>query len=147
MNTRTPYFFDTKVRARGSELFFVDPNVTNEGRLPPVPGSMINYRYKLPFLAHNFPVRQIRMLYPELSLNLSPQITTGTNCFLTLRKADGSYLLDRVPLSLFLTNTGTVPTRRPILFDRDFFPDPQLSFLQWTTAGDTGRAAIEFIYG
>jgi hypothetical protein len=127
-----------------SQLFYVDPRLTNEGRFPAVPGSIVNYQYKLPFLANVFPVRSIRIFTPS-DLTNTPAISS-TPGLLTLRKADGTYLLDAVPLGLFFVNFGLPPQRKKILFGPDFFPDPRLSFIQWTVGGITGLQAIEFIY-
>lgn len=146
MTERVPYFVDTKARMRGAQLFFVDPNVTNEGLIPAVPGSIVNYEYRLPFLQHNFPVRRIRMLQPT-DLVVDPPLTFGSDMLLTLRKADGTYLLADVPLSEFITDDAIFPNQRPLIFGDDFFPDPSMSYLKFLDQGQTARVALEFHYG
>ena len=150
MDTRTPYGPDTNVRLLGSQLFFVDPNVSNEGGVFPIPGSKIGYPYRLPFLSHNLPLRRIRWV-EATDITVVPPLVNSTNAnFLTLRKSDGTFLLDRVPMSEFQSAAGTfLPgvVQRQLFFDDDFFPDPELSFLQWQYAGVTERTCIEFLYG
>lgn len=147
MNTRVPYFADTKARMRGSQLFYVDPNVTSEGLIPAVPGSIVNYPYRLPFLQHNFPVRKIRLLMPT-GLTVVPPLDFGSNnALLTLRKADGTYLLTDFPVVEFLEDETIFPNVRPLIFGDDFFPDPSMSFVKFLLGGITSRLALEFHYG
>jgi len=143
--TTAPYFADSKIRPRGSQLFYVDPNVTNEGLVPAVAGSIVNYQYKLPFLAHNFPVRRIRVFNPN-ALEVTPALAYGANTFLTLRRADGHYLCHEVPIIEFLDSYVGFPINRPLLLAADFFPDPRMSYVTWNIAGSTARLAMEFHY-
>jgi len=147
---RTPIYPDTKPRLRGSQLFFVDPSIGNEGGAAK-PGSIPNYPYKLPFLAHNFPVRRIRLLNAQNLTTVPPLTAGGADIFLTLRKADGTYLLHDVPTFEFITPAGWgLPATgliRDLFFDDDFFPDPRMSYVKWEAQGVTDRLAMEFHYG
>lgn len=146
MKPLVPYDADSQLLTMGSQLFFVDPNVSNEGQPFPVAGAKANYPYILPFLAHAFPVRRIRCLLTT-QLGVVPPISDAGPVFLTLRAADGRYLLNQIPVLEFVEQIPGFPANRDILFDADFFPDPRYSFLQWTLAGQTSRIALEFIYG
>lgn len=145
---RIPIYPDTKPILRGSQLFYVDPSVNNQGQTTNggVGGSVINYPYQLPFLAHNFPVRRIRVLQPG-NLTVSPPLAFGADQLLTLRKADGTYLMDRVPVIEFIQDETVFPLIRPLYFADDFFPDPRMSYLEFLDAAQTARVAIEFYYG
>ena len=147
MSTRVPYFVDTKPRLRGSQLFYVDPNVTTEGVVPAVPGSIFNYPYRLPFLQHNFPVRQIRLLLAD-NLLVDPVLNRDPYpALITLRKADGTYLLEDFPVSEFIVRASFGQNIRPLIFGDDFFPDPSMSFVKYMQDGITERMALEFRYG
>jgi len=146
MNPRdAKYYADTKVKMRGGQLFFVNPNFTNEGGVQPVPGSIRNYPYRLPFTQHNFPVRSIRV-YNEGGI-VGPTLANPHQVLLTLRKADGTYLLRDVPASTFIQSVINRVPNRPILFRGDFFPDPKQCSARWTTTGVLGLLAIQFNYG
>lgn len=141
------YYPGTKILSRGSELFAVDPNVTNEGRILPVPGSLANYPYRLPFLGRSYPVRSIRAYYKDIQ-GLAQNIGDPKHALLTLRKSDGTYLLNNMPLAAFMTNKLSGATKmHPLLFRSDFYPDPKMSFLTWTVAGQRGIMFIQFNYG
>lgn len=147
MNWRDcPYFPTTKIRTRGSQLFFVNPNVTNEGRVPPVPGSIANYPYKLPFLSRSYPVRSIHVFDPG---SLGTSTGNPVMALITLRRSDGTYLLKDVPLATFADQTIVFGSnyQRPLLFRSDFYPDPKLSYVTWMVAGQTGEIGIQFNYG
>jgi len=148
MHERTPYYPESKARHRGAQLFRVNPNVTNEGLFPAVPGSVRNYPYVLPFLQRNFPVRRIRVFTATQVLGITP--AESQYILLTLRKADGTYLLKDVPACTFVdfAAPGASPARngRPILFGPDFFPDPRMSWAKWMTGGVTDPLTMEFIY-
>ena len=75
----------------------------------------------------------------------------GVDVYMTLRKADGTYLMHDVPTFEFinaaawgLPATGII---RDLFFDDDFFPDPRMSYVKWAAAGITERLAVEFHYG
>jgi hypothetical protein len=74
---RIPIYPDTKPRLHGSQLFFVNPLVLNDGTAAPLGGSVINYPYTLPFTAHNFPVRRIRFYNPA-NLTVAPPLAFGS---------------------------------------------------------------------
>lgn len=139
-----PYEPDTSTPVLGSQLFYVNPNVLNDGSVSAL-GSVANYPYQLPFLSRNFPVRRVRVQL-ELTFTPDPAIALPVNATLTLRRADGIILLDAVPCSEFVDNIPGVASYKPLVFEDDFFPDPRFSFLTFTAAGVTQRAALEFIY-
>jgi len=145
MNRNAPYYVDTKVRQRGAQTFAVDPNITNEGVVPPVPGSIINYPYKLPFLAHSFPVRSIRV-YPADAINGSGDFANPNNVLLTMRRADGVYLMRDIPAATFADRMADA-SMRPLLLRSDFYPDPAQCFARWTRANQIGVLYVTFNYG
>ena len=148
MKRLVPYEPDSSAPAYGAQLFYVDPTRLNDGSQSPL-GSVANYPYQLPFLSKTLPVRRIRIqvdLGFDATFTPLPAIGSMLNAMLTLRRADGIYLLDSVPCIEFQDNLPSLASYKPLQFDDDFFPDPRFSFITWTTAGVTARAALEFIY-
>jgi hypothetical protein len=144
MKRLVPYEPDSSAPAYGAQLFYVDPTRLNDGSTSPL-GSVANYPYQLPFLGKTLPVRRIRVQL-DTTYTPVPGIGSTFNAMLTLRRADGIYLLDAVPCIEFQDNLPGLASYKPLQFDDEFFPDPRFSFLTWTVAGVTARAALEFIY-
>ena len=121
MKRLVPYEPDSSAPAFGAQLFYVDPTRLNDGSDSPL-GSVPGYPYQLPFLSKALPVRRIRV---QLDTTFTPQFGIGStlNAMLTLRRADGTYLLDSVPCIEFQDNLPGLASYKPLQFDDDFFPD------------------------
>lgn len=138
----------TNLKRGNSELFIIDTRQSGNPLIPTAAGDEI----PMPELSPLKPVRQIVAYDSTFGLSIittpatldPPNSAEMAEWMLTLREQDGTFIIDKMPLSCFDMRLLVNPWQR--FFSNLPLPDPRQSYVQGVVEGKAEYIVLEFVY-